>query len=94
MSNNPVKSTKEPNKDFKASLLDILEQHWSCDMGDGDLADDNECADSILAICKEMLVPAEAVDYEEETSPRGQTYYDEGFNDCRQHLLKQLGEKA
>ena len=83
----------EPNKDFRQAVREIVEYakgNGNCEQ----MISTDTAVHMILAICKEMLVPAEAVDYEEETSPRGQTYYDEGFNDCRQHLLKQLGEKA
>ena len=42
---------------------------------------------SIIQLCKEMLVP------EKESFEQGTYSREAGWNACRQHLLKQLGEK-
>lgn len=86
--------SKEPNKDFRQAVLDVVS--GSCDP----CRIDEVCpgctkdTDRILALCKEMLVPKLAtsgVDKNFNVFPQGEE--DEGWNACRQHLLKQLGEK-
>ncbi len=69
------------DKDFRTRLLYLLEQDASC----------KECADRILALCKEMLVPAEkSVKYLHRGNDGSKQI---GWNACRSELLKQLGEK-
>lgn len=79
--------SKEPNKDFRQAvwrvIIDAHDERFS----------DQEATTRILALCKEMLVPY--VDKPRMGSENYEIYaaYANGWNRCRQHLLKQLGEK-
>lgn len=81
-----MKSTKEPSKDFRTRVVAILSD---IKIHDSDDIDVNGGADRILALCKEMLVPNISKNGSDDSMSEG----DEGWNSCRQHLLKQLGEK-
>ena len=76
--------TKEPNKDFRERLIELL-----IDEGLEDFPY-RRISTNVIALCKEMLVPGKARGFS------GRFASDEvasGWNACRQHLLKQLGEK-
>lgn len=72
------------DKDFRTRLLYLLEQDASC----------KECADRILALCKEMLVQGVSTSgVDENFNPIPQGEFDAGWNSYNDSLLKQLGEK-
>lgn len=69
-------------KDFREAVQDEIRRV----IRDG--VDSYEATTRILALCKEMLVPEK-----EGSGGEGFAYeYEGGWNACRQHLLKQLGE--
>lgn len=92
--------TKEPSKDFRESVSDIIDAVYVHGVREGDAPgsrtgklpkDEMNISDgiaSILAICKEMLV-------EGRREPRWSVGKDlnEGWNAYNDSLLKQLGEK-
>lgn len=78
--------TKEPNKDFRTALLKILDEEIGGGIGIGGcevVSGKVEATVRILALCKEMLAHKE----------RPLTIGEMSWKACRQHLLKQLGEK-
>lgn len=81
-----MKPTKEPSKDFRQAVMDIIaDAECNLDAPSEKQLTTDEFTDRILALCKEMLVPdRQGVDT---------TNVFIGWNACRQHLLKQLGEK-
>lgn len=78
-------TTKEPNKDFRQAVMEVIEivskePSYMTIMPE-------EATVRILALCKEMLVPErQGIDTNNPVFI--------GWNACRQHLLKQLGEKV
>lgn len=82
--------TKEPSKDFRQALLDII----ACPICLKQMASCTLCLDEvtrILALCKEMLVPEKAL-FNVKLDDDDDVMRIDGWNACREHLLKQLGE--
>ena len=82
--------TKEPNKDFRQAVREVMANAYDSELCNYDnlveIATDN-----LLALCKEMLVPAEkSVKYLHRGNDGSKQI---GWNACRSELLKQLGEK-
>lgn len=76
--------TKEPNKDFRERLIELL-----IDEGLEDFPY-RRISTNILALCKEMLVPDKSECFECNVPYGHCCCYVR--NSIRQHLLKQLGE--
>lgn len=79
--------TKEPSKDFRQAVMGSI-AHLFYKQEKKQL---DATTDRILALCKEMLVPAEkSVKYLHRGNDGSKQI---GWNACRSELLKQLGEK-
>ena len=85
--------TKEPNKDFMTSLLEVLECR-DCRMYKTPCGFCLNQAGRILALCKEMLVPRVDLQFGCDDEPNYTNGFVNGFESACQHLLKQLGEDA
>lgn len=76
---------QEPSRDFRQAVrLEMAQIMY----GKITVTTIEEATDRIISICKEMLVPEEAID-----SDDGNQAMMSAWNACRQHILKQLGEK-
>lgn len=85
-----MKPTKEPSKDFRQAVMDIIaDAECNLDAPSEKQLTTDEFTDRILALCKEMLVPAE----DNQGFGTATVSPSKTWNACRQHLLKQLGEK-
>lgn len=88
-----MKPTKEPSKDFRQAVMDIIaDAECNLDAPSEKQLTTDEFTDSILALCKEMLVPEKAL-FNVKLDDDDDVMRIDGWNACREHLLKQLGEK-